>query len=89
MRELRASPTWMPSPEIALWDVASGRQIWKVLGHLEPGALPRKFGTRVYGVAFSPDNAMLATSIVLKARSIGWPNAMPSRTNSGAIRSAT
>jgi WD40 repeat protein len=46
---------------VRLWDVASGRQLWKVLGHLEPGALPRKFGTRVYGVAFSPDGAMLAT----------------------------
>jgi WD40 repeat protein len=46
---------------VRLWDVASGRQLWKVLGHIEPAALPRKFGTRVYGLAFSPNGAMLAT----------------------------
>jgi hypothetical protein len=39
--------------------------------------------------ATATDNAMLATSIVVKARSIGWLNAMPRRTNNGAIKSAT
>src|SRR5215210_1605577 len=39
--------------------------------------------------ATATDSAMLATSMVLKARSIGWLNAIPKRTNTGAISSAT
>src|SRR3984893_15343635 len=34
-------------------------------------------------------NVMLATSTVVKARSIGWWNTIPRRTNSGAINNAT
>lgn len=47
---------------VRMWDLATGQQLWKVLGHVEEaGNFPRQYGTRVYGVAFSPDGATLAT----------------------------
>lgn len=47
---------------VRMWDLSTGQQLWKVLGHVEEaGNSNRQYGTRVYGVAFSPDGATLAT----------------------------